>query len=152
MDREVSFAVEIGVALIALSAVIAIIWFTVFMGQGVANDASTTANDILVSAEAGVMKELQMSDNVMPTSAAYSILRTYSNYIPEYVCNFHKKGSSIEAKEKNLMVEAPCLLEHMEGKVSMCVEPSESGGYKVTIHHMNCDWFMSTCNCKNLIK
>ena len=71
MDKEVSMAVELGVILIAISAVIGIIWFTVFMGQGIANDASTEATLIASSTEIGVLEDLKNKENVMPASAAY---------------------------------------------------------------------------------
>lgn len=135
MDREISMAVEIGVVLIAISAVIGILWFTVFMGQGIANDAAAEATVVASSTETGVMEDLKNKDNIMPASAAYNILRTYSNLVPEYYCNYCNSG------KKNLLSEQPCLVNHLTGMVSMEVLDSTSGGYTVIIHHQKCDWF-----------
>ena len=49
MEREISVAVEIGVTLIALSVVISIIWFTVYLGNTMANDVTIEASDIVAS-------------------------------------------------------------------------------------------------------
>lgn len=158
MDKEVSMAVELGVILVAISAVIGIIWFTVFMGQGIANDASTEATLIASSTEIGVLEDLKNKENVMPASAAYSILRTYSNIIPEYYCNnpecYHEDNPTGKI---NLVKNQPSLVNHLEGMVSMEVLDCVSGGYTVIIHHQKCDWFnksytkgnkCSGCNAK----
>lgn len=157
MDKEVSMVVELGVVLIAIAAVIGIIWFTVFMGEGIANDAASEASLISSSTEMGVMEDLKNKDNVMPTSAAYSILRTYSNIIPEYYCNYKSVAKECDHSKKVLLGSQPCLVNHLEGMVSMEVLDCVSGGYTVIIHHQKCDWFnksytkngnCSGCNAK----
>ena len=99
MEREISVAVEIGVTLIALSVVISIIWFTVYLGNTMANDVTIEASDIVASNEVGSLEELCDTNTVMPTSAVYSLLRTYSSNIPEYRCNFHSTPTDLDLIE-----------------------------------------------------
>lgn len=148
MEREVSLVIEIGVALIAISAVIGIIWFTVFLGRDVAADATEEASSILVANQVGVLEDLKDKENVMPASAAYSILRTYSNYIPESYCNYNVSSPIV----RDLVTTPSCLLEHLIGKVSLEVTDSNLGGYRVVIHHMNCDWINKNYTVSSGIK
>ena len=53
MDREVSTVIEISVALIAISIVIGIISFTVFMGQDMSNDVAVESSKIVSAMEVG---------------------------------------------------------------------------------------------------
>ena len=137
MEREISVAVEIGVTLIALSVVISIIWFTVYLGNTMANDVTIEASDIVASNEVGSLEELCDTNTVMPTSAVYSLLRTYSSNIPEYRCNFHSTPTELDLTE----TQVACILQHMTGKVSLEVQRTDGGWYRVIIHHMNCDWY-----------
>ena len=57
MEREVSMVVEIGVALIALSAFIFILWVTVFMGEDMANSVGQEATNILGTTQSGALEE-----------------------------------------------------------------------------------------------
>lgn len=146
MEKEVSYVVEIAVTLIAVSALIGIIWFTVYLGNSMANEVTNETSDIVAVSESGVLKELCDTNTIMPTSAVYSLLRTYSNYIPEYTCNLHDAPVELDMTVE----QVPCILQHMTGKVSLQVEENESGWFCVTIHHMNCNWFNGTCNCSTL--
>lgn len=148
MEREISSTLEIAVTMIALSVLIFIIWFTVFLGKDVANNASHTASDLVATSEAGQLQEMTNYNNIMPASAAYSILRTNVDIIGDYNCYLH--GTPVENMELNNNV-SPCILKHLTGKVSMGVEYVETGWYRIEIHHMNCEWFDGTCNCFDLI-
>lgn len=131
MEREVSIVVEIAVTLTAISALIGIIWFTVFMGNDLANNVSIEASELSSSIEIGTLHDLKDTETEMPASAAYSLLRTYSNYIPEFVCNCNsctKKGIT-----QDLVNVAPCILEHLKGRVNVKVEYTDESWYKVTI-------------------
>ena len=139
MEREVSIVTEIGVSLIALSAVIGIIWFTVFMGNTIGNEVSVEASEIVANMEVGALNDLCDVNTVLPTSAVYSILRTYGSYIPdsnsttdsEFRCNI---GSTVDTN-------ISCVLTHMTGKVSLEVHRTDEGWYSAEIHHVNCNWF-----------
>lgn len=146
MEREISVAIELGVTLMALSVVISLVWFTVFVGHEISNDVSEESSLIIDVVETGALKELCDVNTIVPTSAAYSLSRNYSSFIPDYQC---KKCS----KTLDLNTEAACLLQHMTGKVSLEVNRSIKGGYSFVVHHMNCSWFSSgVCNCSSLYK
>ncbi len=150
MDREISLSVEIAVVLIALAAFIGILWVVVDMGQDMANDASYTASDVLVSVEEGKLSELVHTHNVMPAAAVYSLLRTNGDSIPDdgVVCKIHK--SKCVAKYHNNDTSRPnkmCILKHLDGRVSLEVELLDFGWYRLTIHEPDCSWFFTGCTC-----
>ena len=148
MEREISTAIEISVALIALSALLFIVWFTVFLGKDIANDASVVASDVVVVTETGQLQEMCEQENIMPASAAYSILRTNSAMVGSYVCNLH----AVPNGPVSLSAErSPCILKHLTGKVSLKVKYAEEGWFSVEVHHMNCNWYNGTCNCYSLL-
>lgn len=128
MEREVSLTVEISVALVAICAVISIIWFTVYLGNDVANQSSETASEIVATMESTVLEELSgEGDIIMPSASIYNVLRTYSNAIPEFHCKICG-GAPL-----NLTTDNPCIITHLEGKVHVLVQDRAYGGYKVTI-------------------
>lgn len=145
MEREISLSVEIAVALIAISALIGILWVTVFMGQDMANDMSLTASDVLVSMEEGKLHELTQTHNVMPTAAVYSLLRTNGNSIGEVKCRL----ANATCPEKGSKM---CVLKHLEGRVSLQVELLDLGWYKLTIHEADCEWFYGANKCTCPVK
>lgn len=145
MEREVSIVTEIGVTLIALSAVIGIIWFTVFMGNLMGNEVSVEASEIVSNMEVGALNDLCDTNTILPTSAVYSILRTYGSYIPEFKCNLHNPPKVLD-----LNTDAPCVLQHMTGKISLEVYKTDEGWYCAEIHHVNCNWYNGICNCSTL--
>lgn len=128
MDREVSTVIEISVALIAISIVIGIISFTVFMGQDMSNDVAVESSKIISAMEVGELDEMCHQNNVMPTAAAYSVYKTHKNVIPEYYCNICKSNKF-------------CLLDHLNSKVSVQITKSEKGWYIMRIHKVDCNWF-----------
>ena len=148
MEREISTAVEISVALIAISALLFIVWFTVFLGKDVANDASVVASDIVAVSEVGQLKEMCEYENIMPASAAYSILRTNSEIIGSYICKLH---ATVQPSVPLYAERSPCILKHLTGKVNMRVQFTNEGWFAVEIHHMNCNWYEGTCNCYSLL-
>ena len=128
MEREVSLTVEISVALVAICAVISIIWFTVYLGNDVANQSSETASEIVATMESTVLEELSSKNEViMPSAAIYNVLRTYSNAVPEFECKICG-GDAVD-----LTVENPCIITHLEGKVHVLVKNRIYGGYNVII-------------------
>lgn len=143
MHREVSMAIEMATALIAISALIGIIWFTVFMGKGIANDASVEASKIMSRSQVACLESLcsTTSDAVpeqMPIAAVYNILRTYGKYIPEFECycdNCNKKSVIQKISEG----KPPCVLNHLNTGVVECVVSKIDTGYKVVIWDVNQD-------------
>lgn len=148
MEREVSLTVEISVALVAICAVISIIWFTVYLGNDVANQSSETASEIIATMESTVLEELSgEGEIIMPSASIYNVLRTYSNAIPEFECEICKKNPKKHTCVKNSvlherkedyplnLVESNynCVITHLEGKVHVLVKDRPYGGYKVII-------------------
>lgn len=141
MHREVSMAMEMATALIAISALIGIIWFTVFMGKGVANDASVEVSEIMSRSQVACLESLcsTTSDAVpeqMPIAAVYNILRTYGKYIPEFECDCDKcsqKSDIQNIAEGN----PPCVLKHLNTGVVECIVSKIDTGYKVVIKDVN---------------
>lgn len=141
MEREVSMVVEIGVALMALAAFILILWFTVFMGEDMANNVGQEAGQILGTTQSGRLEELRDTYTILPTSGVYSILRGNENVIGEVQCK-------ICGSKEN---DGSCLLGHLDGKVSLEVQFLDNyGWYKLIIHNQTCDWYYDG-NCKNTL-
>jgi len=134
MEREVSLTVEISVALVAICAVISIIWFTVYLGNDVANQASETGSDIVATMESSVLEELSGKNEViMPSAAIYNVLKTYSNAVPEFECKICG-GGVVDLTDDN-----PCVIKHLEGKVHVLVKDRPYGGYKVIVSNEKID-------------
>lgn len=142
MEREVSMVVEIGVALIALAAFIFILWFTVFMGEDMANNMGQEAGQILATTQSGTLEELKGTYTILPTSGVYSILRANESSIGRVdcrICGSKKKDGS-------------CLLGHLDGRANLEVQYEEAGGwYKLIVHKPTCEWYYNT-NCYNANK
>jgi hypothetical protein len=146
VEREVSITIEIAVALIAVSALLAIVFFTVFMGNDMSNSVSLEASNLITVAEAGSIDELVGNNNIMPASGAYSLIRSRSGLIADYNCNI---GHTV-SKSNLSMGDSPCILKHLTGKISLQVDFLDTGWYKLTVHYMNCTWSTSGCNCASI--
>lgn len=143
MEREISITIEIAVTLIALSALLGIVFFTVFMGKDMSNSVSLEASDMITVAEEGGIEELTSQNTILPAAAAYSLIRTKNSVIGDYNCNI---GHTV----RNVVLsggESPCILKHLTGKVSLEMDLLDTGWYKVTVHYVNCTWSSGTCNC-----
>lgn len=142
MEKEVSHAIEIGVSLIAVSAVIAIIWFTVFLGQDLKISAVNESSRIVTDLQEGVISDMVGQQNDIPTATAYGIVRSYGSIIPSSTCK-------ICGKVTDLTKDTPCLLNHMHGELSVEVNAVNSW-YEITIHKLDCTWYYNNCNCNAL--
>ena len=146
MEREISITVEIAVALIAVSALLGIVFFTVFMGNDISNSVSMEASNLITIAEAGSLDELVGNNSIMPASAAYSLLRSRGSLIADYNCHIGHDVLNINLSDN----ESPCILKHLTGKISLETEFLNTGWYKVTLHYMNCTWSTGSCNCASI--
>lgn len=141
MHREVSMAIEMATALIAISALIGIIWFTVFMGKGIANDASVEASEVMSRSQVACLESLCSTTSKavpeqMPIAAVYNILRTYGKYISEFECNCKNcKAKKPEDKWPSKI----CVLNHLDTGVVECVVSKIDAGYKIVISDVNPD-------------
>lgn len=155
MEKEVSHAVEIGVTLVIMAAVIGIIFFTVFMGDSVKNDAFTFAVDTKTTVESAAIEDLYKAEQTdMPTATAYNILRRYSNSISAFYCTYCvSKGEALHDEITNLSIsDNNCLARHLQGKVKLCVYRNGEGQYCVFVHDVNCEGEkIVQCTCDGYI-
>ena len=132
MEREVSHAIELGAVMMAIAALLSIVWFTVFMGRGLANDMTVEASNIAGQVSVVALDEIEAKGGEeMPAAAAYSIIKTYDSYINNYTCNNFGHDRTYLLKDKS-----PCLSSHLQGMVLLEIEQT-SEGYNVTVTKKN---------------
>lgn len=145
MEREVSSAMSIGITLVALAALISVIWVTVLIGNSVKVDAYNEANDIASNIASSQMYSIKYKEDiVMPKAAAYSLLTLESNYVSELKYTDISGNSSIVIYSndswkssgyinKNLTSLQDILTNNMTGKVELYVEPLGDDTFTVEI-------------------
>ncbi len=143
MEKEVSNIIELGVALVALAAVIGIMWFTVFQGQEVASDAAVVGSSIVSSVQVGALTELTDSETELPTASVFSLLKTYSNEIESYTCKVcNPTADSYDIDMDNFgPTKSLCVQNHLTGKVNVELVETSSGVFHMVIHDAQCDWY-----------
>lgn len=142
MEKEISSAVEITVALIGLAAFLAVVLFTVHLGWDIKDDAGVFASDVRDDLTTNALLRFSSGeyDNEMPTATAYSILKRYDNVIAEYACG-------IDGRIVNPLIEEPCLRDHLHGRVQLEVH-DVYGTLVAFIHEEDCNWKVSDCTCR----
>ena len=151
MEREISMAVEISVALIAIAAFIGILWFTVAQGGDMANSVSQESSQILGIVDNGQLEGLTQRSTILPTPAVYSVIRSNERVISHVnckICGRIVEDDEVTDAEKVLEVgKGICLQQHLSGKVSLEVEFSNIlSTYILTVHALDCDWLTSSCD------
>ncbi len=139
MDREISTATNIAVAVIAMAALLSIVMFTVYVGNQVKNDAIEQAVAIQESISSGVFESLLYKDSEMPTAAAYGLLQIGIDVLTESNCK-------VCGKTLGPGKVGSCLQSHLTGRVSLEVIKVSDGQYKVVIHDEDCTWATTVCN------
>jgi hypothetical protein len=142
LEHEVSISVELGVCLGALVSVIALILFTVSIGNNMKADAFDEVVSINKQVEESTLSYLVGLDNEIPSAAAYNILKTYANVIERVDC--HIAGCN----EATLGVGSePCIANHLSGKLNLEVRKnSYTGYYVINVHTLDCEWYDSPCS------
>ena len=148
MEREVSIVVEIGVGLIALAALISIIWFTIYLGNDLADDVAIEASELTSDVTVGELEELCNEENIMPAASVYGLIRMYNAYVPEFICMYC--DNDINAIQDISGNTAPCILNHLSGKVNLQVERTDYGWYRFIVHYVDCNWYYGNCDCSKL--
>lgn len=138
MEREVSAAVWLGLALVGVSALLSIIWFTVVMGKEIQEGASGALVSINEDVSVGFIEDLAKGriDPEMPTATAYKIFKTYEDVIIETAC-----GSNGELT--NVLTEGPCMGDDISGKVQLQLVKID-GGYVAFVHSADSTWASGT--------
>lgn len=156
MEREVSIVVEISIVLVAISALLSIIFFTVYVGNDIKADATSSISDIKNEISVNYVKGLANGeiDNEMPSATAYNILTTYSDVIVE-------SANGYDGEIRNLMTEDSDLKNKLTGRVQLELIEITDGAYVVFIHTGydpndpnniapgNCNWKNGNCTCPN---
>lgn len=140
MDREVSHITELGVSMIAMAVIIGIIMGTVYFGRDIRTNGINYLVDVNNEVSNSFLTSMNGTAEVMPSAAAFSILKTYGVLISKTDCKVCNE--TIEQVTDN-----PCIIKHLKGKVSLGVSKVKSGDFEVEIHKEDCPWIEGTCNC-----
>lgn len=141
MEKEVSSMVDLMVGLIAVSAVLGMVTFTVLLGRNIMSDVIGTASNIDGMISVGFIEDLAKGeiDNEMPTATAFNVLTTYDNAIGV-------TGCGVCGAERELITQRTCLSDHMTGRVQLEVLGYD-GKYISLIHKGDCNWYVGACTC-----
>jgi hypothetical protein len=145
LEREVSSTVSLGGSLVALAALLGLVFFMVFMGNGVREDAGQALSGIRDQATVNYIRDIASgaTDNEMPAATAYNILKTYSDVIEEAACGY-------DGTVSNLMTEDPCIGNNLTGRVQLELQPINGGStYVAFIHGVDCNWREGVCSDPN---
>jgi hypothetical protein len=150
LEREVAEGVAISVAIMALAALMGIIFFTVYLGNGVKESAGGALMNIRDEISINFVRALESGelDNEMPAVTAYNIIKTYDKAIIEV-------ASGLDNTISNPMTAEPSLGNKLTGRVQLEVH-EVNGAFVVFIHNENCNWRAGvhatndgvTTNCK----
>lgn len=144
MEREVSSMSHLAVAMVSVSLVLSLVWFTIFLGDSIRADAYAKAVDIQEGITSGNLQTLTYTPSDMPAAAAYSIIESNFNNIQSSKCMI---CNSAECSFEN---SASCLRTHIKGRVILEVtKDNASSLFNVVIHKENCKIILGkTCNCR----
>lgn len=143
MEQEVSGVVKLGVALIAMAALINIVWYTVKLGGDIKLGAFNEGVEIASAVENSTLASLRGTEStVMPKASAYALLEQSSSGISKMVYNGrnitysgNKWVDDVELEEHDSV--AGFLASDITGKVKVKVAHDDIGTYVVTIDTVN---------------
>lgn len=141
MEREVSTAAGLAVTMIAISALLWIVIFTVKVGNDVKVNAVESGVNLQTSIRTGQVESMTVENIVIPAAAAYHFFETNYRVIESSECRICGKTYTAGQAGK-------CLLEHLTGKVSLQIIKVGDERYKVIIHKPDCTWESGTCTCR----
>lgn len=143
MEQEVSGVVKLGIALIAMAALINIVWYTVKLGGDIKLGAFNEGVEIASAVENSTLASLRCTEStVMPKASAYALLEQSSSGISKMVYNGrnitysgNKWVDDVDFDEHDSV--AGFLAEDITGKVRLKVAHDNIGTYVVTIDTVN---------------
>lgn len=136
MENEVDKAATLGVALIAIAALLVLVLCAVGMGLQIRTDAFNTADDINHSVRSSELAELGEGVTEMPVAAAYQVLR--SNYAAiDRLYYYNSEDSGDRDKTEEIIDD---MGNNLKGRCKLYVEKQANGAYNVTVH-------LDTCSC-----
>ena len=144
MEREVSSVMQIAVALLGVSALISIIFVTVFLGRGIQEDAGGALIDIKNDISLAYIEDLQRGivDTEMPSATAHNIFQTYETIIAEISCGHN-------GEVRHLQTKGSCLQTNLKGRVELEFHKVDST-YIAFVHHEDCTWQTGRDTCNTL--
>ena len=93
MEKEVSSVTRLGIMLIAMSALIGLVWVTVKIGVSFGDNQYKMGANVVNSAESSQIKSLCGKENViMPTAAIYNMIAQESSSVSKLI-KFDKNGT-----------------------------------------------------------
>ena len=138
MEKEVSTATMLGVSLAILAAFISVVMVTVVVGNYIKASAYEQVGDMQVKMESGTLRELRDSDKEMSLAAVFGIIQNSKDYIEEVEYRIKdSKGNVITDIQNN--ISGRCRLEVQYNNTS--------GMYKLILHHVDCAWLYTACDC-----
>lgn len=143
MEQEVSGVVKLGIALIAMAALINIVWYTVKLGGDIKLGAFNEGVEIASAVENSTLASLRGTEStVMPKASAYALLEQSSSGISKMVYNGrnityvgNKWVDDVDFEEHDSV--AGFLATDITGKVRLKVAHDDIGTYIVTIDTVN---------------
>jgi hypothetical protein len=155
LEKEVSQSVELGVTLMAISILLGLIFFTVYLGNGIKADAGEGLSDVKNEISINYINALAKGevDNDMPTATAYNIFKTYDKVILE-------TANGYDGTVKILMSQGSDLSNNLSGRVQLELKEVPGGGAYVAFIHTGqklsfdkgfstCTWYVGTCTCQD---
>ena len=147
MEKEVSTAVQLAVSLIAISAVLAIVMGTVYIGNGLKSDLVTSTVDMQTELETGQLKTMSNSDTIMmPKAAIYTIISKERigvtkltvngiDYITNEQGRWVSQGDELAADydDGKYVFPEDIILNSLDGKVDVKVTKENNDLYSVSI-------------------
>lgn len=149
MEREVSSVARLGVMLIAMAALISIVWVTVRMGNSVKADTYENASKLRTTVETTQLKSLNGKDDVVvPKAAAYNLVNQEKNNISvlEYTDEYGNKTvvefgndywEATGAINGQYLSIEDILEDRMQGKARVFVNKTETDTYKIAIEALS---------------
>lgn len=148
MEREASSMLSISIMMLALAALIGIVWYTVYIGNVAKGDAYTAGVKFRNSVAASQLSSIMYKEDiVVPKAAAFNLITQENEHISSLIyvestgnttttwtvsfgkdCWEAKSGSKV----KKYAYLQDILSEKLGGKVEMYVEPYNST-YVITI-------------------
>lgn len=145
MEREVSSALSIGITLIAIAALISIVWVTVIIGNSVSVNAYNEGSKIQSKIQSSQLNSIRYEEEiVVPKAAAYNLLTQEDRYVSKlhFTDEFGnqsivKFGESSWESTGSIVKKFTSLQDilalDMTGKVEIYVEPAGNDTFEVYV-------------------
>lgn len=151
MDREVASTINLATILIAISAVLLIIMYTVMVGNELKLNLIDKGVNVQAQLESSQLQSLNGKEpKVLPKAAVYTMMAKEKNYIESlfaygvtyvidskglWVDENYKDMGSVEGVSKYIFPE-DIILNNMKGKAIIEVEKNDTGMYAIKLSEL----------------